>query len=79
LELTDTAWRLLEEQSPDQKNLRGIKFQIGRTKGGAKGRYIINVMEGVIPCEQLPEEKDPYPTLKFLWSCKRSSGPDSNE
>ncbi len=66
VELTDTAARLIEAQVPEGSNLRGCKIRIGRTKGGAKGRYIIEVYESRLPEDQLREEKDPYATLRQL-------------
>jgi len=74
LELTPTAAILLNEQAPKGESLRGLRFKIRRTKGGAKGRYIIEVLERRTEEESLQPSKDPYETLRFLWSCKRPSG-----
>jgi hypothetical protein len=74
LELTDTACRLLVEQLGDNQNLRGLKFRIARTKGGAKGRYLVEVSQGRVPDDSLKQERDPYEILKFLWNCKKPSG-----
>jgi hypothetical protein len=74
LELTPTAAILLNEQTPTDKNLRGMVFRIRRTKGGAKGRYIVEVLERRVDETELVDAKDPYETLRFLWSCKRPSG-----
>lgn len=73
LEITDTAWRLIEGQLGDKKDLRGLRFRIARTKGGPKGRYLVEVYSDRIDPNVLPPEKDPYVTLRFLWSCKRPS------
>lgn len=74
LELTPTACKLIETQVGNTSCLRGVIFKIRRTKGGAKGRYIVEVLERRLPDEELPADKDPYATLKYLWSCKRPSG-----
>jgi len=74
LEITDTAYRLIDHQLGTDKNLRGIRFRLARTKGGAKGRYIVEVYQDRLPEDQLIQEEDPYKTLKFLWSCKRPAG-----
>lgn len=71
IEITNIAWHLLEAQAPKGISLRGMMFRIRKTKGGAKGRFIIEVLERRLDEVMLPDEKDPYPVLKFLWSCKR--------
>lgn len=74
LEITDTAFLLIDKQLGDNKNLRGLRFRLSRTKGGPKGRYLVEVYTDRIPDAELPIEKDPYDTLKYLWSCKRPAG-----
>ena len=74
LELTATAAILLTEQCPKDKSLRGVIFRMKRTKGGEKGRYIVEVLERRAEDEALPQGKDPYGTLRYLWSCRRPSG-----
>jgi choline dehydrogenase-like flavoprotein len=76
LEITATAWQLLLSQLPVGDSLRGLIIQVGRTKGGAKGRYLINVLERRIPSDQLPEMRDPLPTLRMLWRAKKGPLPD---
>jgi hypothetical protein len=72
LELTPTAMQLLQAQLPNATSLRGIMFKIRRTKGGARGRYVIEVLERMLMDGDIPEGADPLETLRFLWSCKRS-------
>jgi hypothetical protein len=72
LELTATAIAALNAQMPDRNNLRGAMFRLKRTKGGAKGRYVVEVLDRVIPESELHAGKDPLETLRFLWSVKRS-------
>lgn len=71
LELTDTAARKLEYATAGRATLRGSMFKIRRTKGGPKGRYIVEVQERVIDATTLPADHDPINTLRFLWTCKR--------
>jgi hypothetical protein len=77
LEITETAYRLIDHQLGTEKNLRGVKIKISRTKGGAKGRYQVEVFESRVDSDLLERELDPYDTLKFLWSCKRPAGQQS--
>jgi len=76
LEVTATCWTLLVAQLPTTGNLRGIRFRLSRTKGGARGRYLVEVLESRHPESSLPEEKDPLNTLRFLWNAKK--GPSTN-
>ena len=71
IEITTRAWHLLDKQIPKKENLRGVQFRIYKTKGGPKGRFVVEVLERRAEVATLRQEKDPYPTLKFLWSCKR--------
>jgi len=71
LEVTATCWTLLVNQLPERQTLRGIRFRISRTKGGAKGRYLVNVLELKATEESLPIERDPLNTLRFLWNAKK--------
>lgn len=71
LEITATCWALLNEQLPQGQTLRGIRFRLSRTKGGAKGRYLVEVLETKADVGKLPIERDPYPVLRKLWSAKK--------
>lgn len=70
LELTLTACELIDKQLPEGENLRGQRINIRKTKGGPKGRYIVDVLERRIDPDTLAAEKDPLETLRFLWACK---------
>jgi len=70
LELTLTAANLLSELAPSDANLRGLVVAVFKSKGGAKGRYHIEVKDLRKKASELPEERDPLPTLRFLWTCK---------
>jgi hypothetical protein len=74
LELTAQAWSLLESQLPDGETARGVIFRLRKTKGGAKGRYLCEVLERRVSNDELPQAKDVKPLLSFLFSCKRPSG-----
>lgn len=71
LEITGNAWRQLEEKLDREKPLRGTRFSIRRTKGGAKGRYVIDVREARADPANLPEPLDPLNTLRRLWNFKK--------
>jgi len=70
LELTANAVNRLEMCAPEETSWRGCIVQIAKTKGKAKGRYVIQVLPRKVPDAELPLEEDPYPTLQFLWNCK---------
>jgi len=74
IELTETAFRLINYQLGTDTNLRGIRFRIHRTKGGSKGRYVVHVYEDRLSEAQLIREEDPCETLRFLWNCKKPRG-----
>lgn len=71
LEITNIAFHKMDKQVPKGQNLRGIMFRISKTKGGARGRFLIEVLERRLEERELIEERDPAKVLKFLWSCKR--------
>lgn len=74
LELTLTAFNMILEQLPKEQMWRGVRMKIRRTKGGAKGRYIVEVLESRQESTTLPPEIDPLETLRFLWNCKKGPG-----
>jgi len=76
LEVTATCWNLLMQQLQPKQTLRGVRFRLARTKGGAKGRYLVTVLETTATEESLPIERDPLTTLRFLWNAKK--GPSTN-
>jgi hypothetical protein len=71
LEITQTCWEMLCLQAPKGQDLRGMIFRVSKTKGGAKGRFVVSVLERRLDEAELLAEKDPLPTLEFLWSVKR--------
>jgi len=73
LEITKSAWEMLLVQAHTGQDLRGMLFRMGRTKGGKKGRYVVQVLERRLDDAELFKELDPYPTLLFLWNCKKSA------
>lgn len=74
IELTPDAIHNLLALTEGRKTLRGTIVKIRKTKGGAKGRYLVDVLERTIPEMELPAERDPMPVLKFLWRCNSQSG-----
>jgi hypothetical protein len=71
LEFTATAWELIVSQLPPGEDLRGVVIRVARTKGGAKGRYLIELLERRMDPDTLPKPADPLQTLRFLWGAKR--------
>jgi hypothetical protein len=67
VEITPNAYEQLVALTEARETLRGTVVKIRKTKGGAKGRYIVDVLERTIPEAELPEERDPLPVLRFLW------------
>jgi hypothetical protein len=74
VEITPACFELVAMLAPQEKSLRGVYLYLSKTKGGAKGRYLVEVLERRADESQLPEERDPRPILKFLWACKNQSG-----
>jgi len=68
LEITETCFDQIVALMPDRQSFRGSIIRLGRTKGGKKGRYTIDVLDRVIPDGNLPNEIDPLPTLRYLWN-----------
>jgi len=75
LELTPNAYQQLDALTSGRKNFRGSIVRIRKSKGGAKGRYLIDILERTMPETELPAERDPMPILKLLWRCNERSGP----
>ena len=70
VEITATAFRLLDQQIQPGENCRGVQVRMCKTKGGPKGRYKIEVLDRRVDPNTLPQEKDPLTVLQFLWKCK---------
>ena len=73
LEVTQTCWEMIIQQVRPGEHLRGLMIRLNKTKGGPKGRYIVSVLERRLEEAELLKEKDPLPTLEFLWSVKRQA------
>lgn len=74
LEITSTCFHLLVAKMADKQAWRGMRFRISRTKGGPRGRYLVDVLESRANPEELPVEKDPLPLLRKLWRAKKGPG-----
>jgi len=70
LELTYNAVERIRMALPNGESLRGVSVQIAKSRGGAKGRYVIAVLERRMPESELQAEEEPLPMLQFLWNCK---------
>lgn len=71
LELTEKAVFQLLRFMAGRPSLRGSIVKVGKSKGGSHGRYVIEVLERVLPVDELPASESPLPVLEFLWSSKR--------
>lgn len=67
LEITATCCSLLLAQAPKGTSLRGLRFRLSKTRGGAKGRYLVSVLETRDDPAKLPEEREVLNTLRRLW------------
>ena len=72
LELTETAFDMLVKQLKPGESMRGVYFSVAKTKGGAKGRYLIEVKERRIDEHLLPSAESAIPLLRRLWSMSRA-------
>lgn len=71
LEVTATAYHMFALQLHKDKDWRGLMFRIGKTKGGKKGRFRIEVLERRVDPRDLPQSFDPIGILRFLWTFRR--------
>jgi len=51
-----------------ESKLRGTIVKLKKSKGGAKGRYLVDVLPRRVSSETLPTERDPEPILQRLWA-----------
>lgn len=70
LEITWRAYELIVQLAEKDQSLRGLVIGVAKTKGGAKGRYLIEVQERRIVEANLPQPADPLPILRKLWLSK---------
>ena len=68
LELTKAAIDQVEGLLPEGITLRGVKLEVSKTRGGAKGRYLCNTLPGIVEEALLLPELDPEPILRILWN-----------
>lgn len=68
LELTQTAWNMLNNQLFDNEDCRGRYVAISKGAGGPRGKYVVLVTSTRVPGSTLPDEKDPLPILRRLWN-----------
>jgi len=70
LEMTADGCMKLGQLTADRQTLRGSWIEVSKTSGGARGRYKIDVKERTIEAQTLPEAREPWETLRRLWSMK---------
>ena len=76
LEITSTLFHMLTEKIPKGEDWRGLRVRIRKTKGGPKGRYLVEVLESRASPDELPAEIDPLQTLRALWRSKKGPSPE---
>lgn len=74
IELTPAACHTLDSLIPESESYRGKVLNFSKTKGGAKGRFVIQVTSNTFNLRDAPAEADPVNVLRYLWACKNSSG-----
>jgi len=76
LEITANAWESFAGQIRERETVRGTIFRVCRTKGGARGRYVVELLERKLDPDKLPAERTPGELLRYLWGTKtRDTGP----
>ncbi len=78
LELTPFAGQQVLDQCPASVSMRGMRLQVTRTQGGAKGRLRITVLPDLAPGTDLPLEKTPEATLCRLWELTSLKHPNTH-
>lgn len=73
VEFTPTAWEAFAGQVRQREVLRGIQFRIGRTSGGPRGRFRVELLERTLESSKLPVEREPESVLQFLWNYKNKA------
>jgi hypothetical protein len=70
--LTVTACESVLAQADKTSTLRGMIIEVNKTKGGAKGRYVISALEKKIAETELAGygHEDVLPILRKLWGHK---------
>jgi hypothetical protein len=75
LEFTRQCFDLIANAFDEGEELRGSRLRIWKTKGGAKGRYLVeNLRYQRSDLDALPEGEDPIEILRFLWNCRTKQG-----
>lgn len=67
LELTPAACQELIQQAGREKDLRGLRLHLRRTKGGKHGRLNVQVLPAIGDNSRLPPARSPILTLSSLW------------
>lgn len=79
LEITPDFTRSMAAQLDGKTALRGLIMRVSKTKGGAKGRYIVDLLERRHNVDTLPAGQDVLPTLLFLWKAGELPSNDEQE
>lgn len=73
IELTPAACQTIDALIPEEETYRGKVLSFSKTKGGAKGRFVIRVTSNSANMKDAPAEADPVNILKYLWACRTPS------
>jgi len=72
LELTDACLKQIFTLSNKRSTLRGSIVKLSKSKGGIRGRYVVDLLDRTIDTDTLPEVRFPDELLKKLWGAKRA-------
>jgi len=68
LELTQVATEQIWKAMRERESLRGIMMRVRKTAGGAKGRYLIELLDRSVDPATLPDVNNPEQILSYLWT-----------
>lgn len=73
LELTDACIAKIHALANNRATLRGTIIKLSKTKGGIRGRYVVDMLDRTMPPDDLPNVRFPDELLLKLWAAKRST------
>ena len=81
LEITPVVGDILKKLVDPELGLRGLRFSVAKTKGGPKGRYLIEASPRYANTADLQDEESPLPLLEKLWAInhRRVNGTPKND
>lgn len=70
VELSITASNMLTTLANKRETLRGSIVKLSKTKGGLRGRYVVDMLERLADQDALPPWSTPDALLRKLWNSK---------